>query len=153
MQPRTRAEVLAEIQSIENRDRHTYADTAALRALEDELRALPAEPPATRPLAELLASPAPFRAWLQQQASDRLFQALQCGTCPLATFLSEGTGQEILVTADRCWPSEDTAELGVLTPVWAALFIEHVDRDGQVWPEVAPSRCLAILRRVEARLA
>lgn len=118
-----------------------------LAGIERDLAALPPDVP-TAPRAsipELLATPAPFRAWLEGLAPDAPAGiAVRCDDCPLARFLgSQGHGAD-------CAPSSIVTDDGptITPPAWTGAFIRAVDELGK-GHRVTPAEALRLLAQAE----
>lgn len=138
--PRTRSDLICHIAQIENKDRLGAEDYALLNRLRTELAGLPEERPT---LADLLATPDAFRAWLRAQAEDRTFKARRACFCPLAKFLVDELGDKAAIGRSDVTAGPQSADL----PPWAARFVAEVDAAGDAAP-ITAARCLGILRHI-----
>jgi len=107
-----------------------------------------------RTAADLLTSPAPFRAWLMGREPGRPVGAT-CRTyaCPLAWFLSERLGRSVGVTRLGVWAALAPSPVPLCRlPGWAARFASTLDAAAlDPGSAVTAADALAALDRADGR--
>lgn len=145
--PLTRQQVRDRIADLDNKDHQDPEDRRERQRLVQMLHDMPDDPPAPRPaLAELLATPVRFRAWLEGLAPAVPF-ARSCDACgcPLAKWLEAELGCPVTVHPDRIIPDVgDTVE----TTAWVKRFIAGIDVERGVKREIVPAEALRVVGQV-----
>ncbi len=101
-------------------------------------------------LMALLATPAPFRAWLTRQSAALAVGKTQSpGQCPLATFLRAAGHDDVLVGR---WELSLQERLFPL-PLWASHFVQQVDGLGITGTAIRRRKALHLLQHPEGTLA
>lgn len=99
--------------------------------------------------ADRILDRATFRAWLVEHANDEVGLTYDCHDCPIARFVKVRTNTQIATAdTDEVQYGDATECAYVLTPDWAAAFINQID-DGEAFSSITGHRALAILDGIE----